>query len=81
MRIGVGFDLPECEVVGCELAAMFHGFGHDFCWCHYSKWITRFSLTPSPDTSTMLPSNPPLTIGENSVGHEGQMRLDLREEG
>lgn len=43
MRIGRGFDMPECEIKGCELSSQFHGFGHDFCWQHYSAWLVNWN--------------------------------------
>lgn len=31
-----------CEKKGCDNTARFHGFGHDFCWQHYSQWMMSF---------------------------------------
>jgi len=48
-----GITGPNCEIKGCELAATFHGFNHDFCWQHYSNWMVRFRLTEIPQNDTM----------------------------
>jgi hypothetical protein len=71
-----GFTLPGCEIRGCELTAQFHGFGHDYCWGHYSAWMVRFPLTDCRDYDR----NPPLTITAKSAGHDGQMGIQWEEQ-
>lgn len=36
-----------CEVKDCGGRINFHGYGHDFCWKHYSDWLISFKASNS----------------------------------
>lgn len=40
---------PKCEIRGCELQSKFAGFGHFFCWNHYSNWMRGLFAHSSPN--------------------------------
>lgn len=68
--------MPNCETKGCEMLSRFHGFGHDFCWGCYSRWMGNFILT----SQERYDIDSHLTNGGVCVDTKGQMQLDLRVE-
>lgn len=34
--------MKRCEVSDCRMRCKFDGFGHLFCWEHYSEWLQSF---------------------------------------
>ncbi len=71
---GYGLIMTKCEIKGCELVSKFHGFGHDYCWQHYSSFMLNpYRPVEVEAAEAHRLENPSLAI--NSSGHAGQMAL------
>ncbi len=68
--MSLGLVMTKCEIKGCELVSKFHGFGHDYCWLHYSQFMT--SAYRACDLA-----NPSFRIGENKDGQCSEAQLKL----
>jgi hypothetical protein len=40
-----------CECVDCGCKVGFRGFGHSFCWKHYSDWILSYKVSGALEES------------------------------